>query len=299
MLVGLLGCGGPGSPGQTLRTPPPQSPPTPLDLGSPTVVAPATNGTLPGTFTLDSNGSAQPRLPTFDIRGNVGGLSIDGVPHTGVAYQAHYAFGGYDLYDVLSVASDGSDLALTWLYCVGDSLEWVYQLSYLRPMEPSRAAGSCHARPGDVQTQVQLPALLALPPPRPSGFRIVGPGINIGDGVGALVIGGRTYNAHPFATVDCTQCPGGSWYEVHLVFRRENEAGFGILYLYPAAPTEVHLSNALSFPTLERKRETYQATWSGRPLAAIQGWFSPAGEPAVTLGRPLAPLYRRAKVPAG
>jgi hypothetical protein len=307
LLVCALGCGcgdasspreqnpAGGTPSTTTTTTiPTWIPPQPLDLGSSTLVAPATNGLLPVAFTLQAEGAAPGLISDLAIRENVGELKLDSARHAAVAYQAHYRFGVYDLYDVLSVAQDGSDLAVSWLYC-RPGLEWIWEVSYRHVLAPSAASGICRSTTAGIQTQVRLPPLRALPPPRRSGFKVVGPDINVGEGVGAIRLDGLTYNVHTLATVDCTSCPGGAWYEIHCLFRRQDEAGFGIFYLYPGSPKHVDFTNALTFPTLERKSVVFQATWSGYPVAAVQGWFSLPDEPDVILGRPLPPLYERVR----
>ncbi len=281
-------CGGSGSSSiAPSPTPQPSGQPTPVDFGPSGQVAPPTDGMLPLSFTLEAQGQAPDRLADFEIRDNVGTLSLDGAPHAGVVYETHPNFGSYDVYDVLSVAQDGSNLGVSWLYCNGDALEWAWTLSYRQTPFPNRATGSCRAAQTPTQTRVRLPALSALPPARPTGFSIDGPEITLGAAVGSMRLGGQTYDIHPLGTVDCSWCPGGSWYEIHCLFRRRGEAGFGILYLFRDTPTVVTLDNALMLPTLVKPYASFEATWSGQPVAAVQGWFTPPDGPTIVLSRPL------------
>ncbi len=252
------------------------------------VVAPATSGRLSLPWRLQANGSAQQRVAAIDVRDNLAELLVDDAWHDGLAYQAHFGYAGYDLYDVLSIAKDGSNLAVSYLYCEGRSLAWVWTLSYSQPLSPSLAVpgGACQSAPSSEPFEVRLPALMALPPPRRSGFTITGPQISLMDTGGAIVIGGSTYNADVLTVVDCSSCPGGSWYEVHCLFRRAGEAGFGILYLHRGARGFVQLEYTLMLPTLSRAAQLYDATWVGAPLAAVRGWYPLPGEPGRILARP-------------
>jgi hypothetical protein len=262
----------------------------PLQIADP-VVAPATVGTLTLPWALQADGAAPPRVPVVAVRENLAELAVDGAAHLGTAYLAHFEWAGYDVYDILSVAADGSSLAVTYLYCRGDSLAWVWTLSYAQPLSvsPALTGGGCASARHTQASQVSLPPLLALPPARRSGFTIAGADLHLADAVGGIVITGDLYNVYVLTVIDCSSCPGGPWYEVLCLFRRVGEAGFGILYLYPGSPDRVTLSHVLMLPGLTPRSQSYAAKWSGTPVAAVRGWHVLPGEPLVLLSRPPAP----------
>lgn len=282
----------------TPTAPAPSASAAPVDFSGSSVVAPPTDGVLEVDFDLQVQGAAPSRLPAIAVWSNEAELVVGDRTHTGVAYQSHPDFDGYDVFDVLSIAADGSSLSLTWLYCRYEGLIWAWNVDFQHPMTATKATGSCRSSPTTVQTHVRLPPLLATPPPRPTGLEITGKHIHFADTAGTLVLSGRTYDLQAFALVDCETCPRGPWLEIHGLLRGQGEAGFGILYLYPEEhpekPGQVRLTNTLILPTLWRPDVLYEATWSGSPVNATAGTILVEGEPPTVLARPApAPLGSR------
>jgi hypothetical protein len=248
------------------------------------LVAPATDGTLALPFALDAEGSGADRLDAVSILDAAGTLALDGVTHLAVAYQDHDWEGtGYHLYDLLSVAEDGSDLAVTYLYCQEGALPYAYTESFAHPMDWETASGSCDGSAQPSTANVSFPALTVLPGAFDPGVVIDGDDVAWDGAEGHVTLGGNRRALRPFNTVDCTDCPGGPWLEVHALLDGDADACFGILYLFPDDPTFVQVSYGICLPTLERPEGTLDAAWSG----ALVGAPRPAG-----LVRPRPPLTR-------
>jgi hypothetical protein len=211
-------------------------------------------------------------------------VDLDGVTHLAVAYQDHDWEGtGYHLYDLLSVAEDGSNLAVTYLYCQEGALPYAYTESFAHPMDWETASGSCDGSAQPSTANVSFPALTVLPGAFDPGVVINGDDVAWDGAEGHVTLGGNRRALRPFNTVDCTDCPGGPWLEVHALLDGDADACFGILYLFPDDPTFVQVSYGICLPTLERPEGTLDATWSG----AMVGAPRPAG-----LVRPRPPLTR-------
>lgn len=236
------------------------------DSGGTGVVWGPTQGTLSGSFSLGGEAQGTTRLGAITLGQNMAALSLLGVPHGGVAWFDHdWADAGYHLYDLLSVAEDGSGLAVTYLYAQGDQVPYAYTESYGLPMDWEYASGSLDGVSGEVSYEVRLPALRALPPPMDAGFEISGDLTLSSDG-GSVTLNGVPRSVHPLGLVDCSDCPGGPWYEVHLVLAAD-DACFTILYLFPDEPARAQLEYGLCLPTLERVSTSLDVVWSGSPNA--------------------------------
>jgi hypothetical protein len=236
---------------------------TDSDTDADTVVAPETEGTLANTFTLDAEGAGERRLDGVTLLDSAGTLTLSGRDHLAVAYQDHdWQSAGYHLYDVLSVAEDGSNLAITYLYCQGEDMPYAYTESFSHPMDWEVSEGVCTGRAQASDATVSLPALRALPPAFDPGVRIDGDDVSWDGERGQVTLGGVERALHPFNTVDCTDCPGGPWLEVHAMLVGD-DACFGILYLFPEEPSYVQVSYTMCLPTLARPEGTLSADWTG------------------------------------
>jgi hypothetical protein len=194
---------------------------------------------------------------------------LDGVSHLAVAWQDHdWDAAGYHLYDVLSVAEDGSNLAVTFLYCRGDALPYAYTESFLHPMDYEPTSGTCAGAARASSAAVSLPALSALPAHYDPGVRIDGEDVSWDGASGRVRLAGVDRALHPFGFVDCTDCPGGPWLEVHGLLDGPDDACFGILYLFPDDPSFVQLSYTLCLPGLERPEASLEADWYASGEAA-------------------------------
>jgi hypothetical protein len=241
-----------------------------------------TSGTLAVDFTANVTGNGTTRLGAVAVTANVADYALLGVGYVGVAYQ-HHVWAGYTLYDIVSVADDGSNLAVTYLYCQGTGLPYAYTESFTLAMDYETASGSCSGTETGGTVQVDFPALAAPPTPMDTGMTISGTDIQLGASGGHLDLAGKTWELLPFNTVDCsTDCPGGSWYEIHSLLARAGEACFTILYLHLADPSTVQLTYTLCMPTLDTSDALYDAAWAGTLLAkqiATPHLWRPAAPP--------------------
>ncbi len=230
------------------------------------VVAPATDGTLDLPFALDAEGAGADRLDGVTLLDASGTLELDGVTHLAVAYQDHdWVEAGYHLYDVLSIPEDGSNLAVTYLYCQDDALPYAYTESFLHPMDWEATTGTCDGAAASSSAAVSFPALRARPAAFDPGVRIDGEEVAYDGTTGHVRLDGVDRALHPFNTVDCTDCPGGPWLEVHSLFEGDDDACFGILYLYPDDPTYVQVYYTMCLPTFARPTGALTANWTGAP----------------------------------
>lgn len=238
-----------------------------------------TSGSLAVAFEVDATGTGTIRLGQIAVGANAVATTLGGVAHVGIAYQ-HHVWAGYTLYDVVSVAADGSNLAVTYLYCQGTALPYAYTESFVHKMDWETASGTCAGTESAWDVEVSLPALAVAPAAMDSGMTIAGTGIRLDASGGQLDLAGATWDVVPFNTVDCsTVCPGGSWYELHVMLLRPAAACFTILYLHLDDPGTVQLSYTLCLPTLDTTDAVYSATWSGTLLerqSAVPPWRPPA-----------------------
>lgn len=254
------------------------APDAPGEAGPPTDIAiAATTGQAQLGFTLAASGAGQKRLDALDIAKDVGTLTLEGKAHRGIAYQMHdWGQAGYVLYDVLSIAEDGSDLAVTYLYCQDTNLPYAYTESLVHPMDWETTAGTCEGTGDAITASADLPALNVTTQPLDTGISIQGGDLQLGPAGGNVVLGGKQWQLVPFNTVDCsTDCPGGSWYEIHTLLTADQQGCFAILYLFPDSPTYVQLSYTMCLPTLERPTATYQADWTGALQPKLPPFLQP------------------------
>jgi hypothetical protein len=236
----------------------------------------ATHGAATFAIQVDSTGEGTSRLGALSVIKNKASLQLSGAGHTGIAYQSHaWGAAGYNLYDILSIAEDGSDLAITYLYCQEPALAYAYTESFVLPMDWETATGACESLAQNTQVQVDLPALMASPTPLDTGIAIQGTDISLGPTGGTIKLGGTDYALVPFSTVDCTQqCPGGSWIELHSMLMSSEQGCFAILYLWPDDATKVQVAYTLCLPSLDRPSAIYNVSWTGA-LAKIQPMMAP------------------------
>lgn len=250
----------------------------PSDSAGPVIGA--THGVATFPFQVDSTGEGKVRLEALSVVKSKGTLKLSGAGHTGIAYQSHaWGGAGYNLYDILSIADDGSDLAVTYLYCQEPALSYAYTESFQLPMSWETAAGACESLAQDTAVQVDLPALTAAPTALDTGIVIQGTDVDLGPKGGTIKLAGTDWALVPFNTVDCTQqCPGGSWIELHSMLMSGEQGCFAILYLWPDDPTKLQVAYTLCLPTLETPTAIYTVTWTGTlaKLPALPSPFRPA-----------------------
>jgi hypothetical protein len=236
----------------------------PADCSDPSAVAPATEGTFTADFLLSADGAGEDRLDAFSVAANAVALTLDGAEHRGLAYQHHdWESAGYVLFDLLTVAGDGSDLAVTYLYAQGAEVPYAYTESFTHPMDWEVTSGEVAWEPGEVPVEASIPALRAMPPGWVSGISIEGQDLWLAGSEGGIALAGEDWRLLPFAAVDCTDCPGGPWLELHALMVGECAACFGIVYLFPEDPGYAQLSYGLCLPDLTTQDDTFEVSWSG------------------------------------
>jgi hypothetical protein len=171
---------------------------------------------LETSFTVDASGSGDSRLQTVTVQDNLASLVLSGVSHRGVAYQHHdWQSTGYVLFDLLTVAEDGSNLAVTYLYGQDGQLPYAYTESFEHPMDWETTTGTVDWQETPTMVSPDIPELTGRPEPLDVGISINGDELWLEGDSGEILLEGQTYDLLPFATVDCTDCPGGPWLELH------------------------------------------------------------------------------------
>ncbi len=235
------------------------------------VVVPETHGAVQLPFSVDASGDGVARVKQIDIAANRGGYLFNDAQHVAFAYQTHsWGAAGYDLYDVVSLAKDGSDFAVSYLYCQTGSLPFVYSESFSEAMAVENASGTCVGAAQATSTQVDLPALTARPTFLQTGITVSADGLTLGQADGQVTLDGKGYDLVPFNTVDCSTCPGGPWLELHSMLLGDAEACFGIVYLFPNAPTTIQLGYVVCLPGLEQTSTTFTGSWSGALKSSLR-----------------------------
>jgi hypothetical protein len=241
-------------------------------------------------FLVDASGYGTDRLGGVEVVANLASLELSGVTHRGLAYQHHdWQSAGYVLFDLLTVAEDGSNLAVTYLYGRDGALPYAYTESFDHSMDWENTGGSVDWSETSTTVQPDMPALVARPAPLDVGIDISGDALWLEDEVGGVEIEGVSYALLPFATVDCTDCPGGPWLEIHALLEEEGQrdtsalACFGIVYLFQNQPDYAQLSYGLCLPDLSTPEGDFEVSWSGG-LSTVRSRAHRAGGPPV--GRP-------------
>jgi hypothetical protein len=222
------------------------------------------------SFSLNATGEGALKVKSLSIDTNLGSLSLSGAPHTGVAFESHaWTDAGWDIYDVLSIADDGSNLAVTFLYCQGTALTHFYVESFTDKIQVETATGTCEVAQQETAVKVSLPALKALPAALDTGITIDGTDIHLDAAGGTVTLGSQSWQLVPFNTVDCTQCPGGPWFEIHSMLLGDQQGCFTILYLYPDDKTKLQAAYTMCLPSLDRPTAWFDVSWDGVPVQSL------------------------------
>lgn len=205
-------------------------------------------------------------LAALNVEDGSATATFASLPHRGFAFAVHdWEAAGYVLHDVLTVAEDGTDLAVTFAYCQEERAVWVYTESLRGALDDEPLDGPCTVDSGEAPVAVDLPALTVLPEPLSTGLRVEGDLISLDDTGGTARLAGAEREIFPFEIVDCTDCPGGPWLEVHALWLAPGDACFAILYLYPERPTVAEVHHGACMPSLVPATATYEVTWSETP----------------------------------
>ncbi|MFH1463600.1 MAG: hypothetical protein ABIO70_04365 [Pseudomonadota bacterium] len=228
------------------------------------LVAPAAEGRFFADGLLSDQGVGEGRLQAFEVSAGAASLTLAGVAHRGLLYADHdWQAAGYHLFDLLTVAEDGGDLGVTYLYAQGDDIPYAYTESYTHLLDWESTSGEATWQEGETPVEVVVPALRAAPAPWESGLSIQGDDLWLAGAEGGITVDGTPWALHPFSSVDCGDCPGGPWLEVHSLLVGACEACFGIVYLFPDDPGYAQLSWGLCLPSLTPLEASFDVSWSG------------------------------------
>lgn len=165
---------------------------------------------------------------------------------------------GRDLTVFHVVAPATDDLNVIYVYCAGDTLQWVWHESYTAGLSYAAARGSVQFDGTMINALPALEPLVSAPSTADcvEGLQIIGTGIDYRDGVGSIVIDGKLHALYPFELVDCSECGGtdeGGWHEVHAITTgRGSGLVFIILYMFADAPGTIDLIYHVRFDPFRR-----------------------------------------------
>lgn len=239
-------------------------------------IAPATDRTFTVRgVSVDVDGQGSSKVDGVTLARDSGSARFLGANYRTVAYVAQPSWGGYDLFDALAVREDGGDIALLYLYCSpagspSEGLSSIYYEAFETPMRDEQASGSCAFSLSDASVRASFPAITTVPSAgKVTSFALTGDATLDSSGVGSLQgRDGVTRTFTPFQIVDCTDCPGGPWYELHSIFdSRPDDACFGIVYLFPNDRQRMSLQYSLCFPSMASIDAELRGSWSGGPAA--------------------------------
>ena len=245
------------------------------DLGdSPEIEEDGPSFDLVNPFTVDVVGNGSIRMADVVLVSGSGSLGlVPGGAVPALAYEmTDWAEYGYTLFHL--VAPEADTLNVSYLYCTGSGLAWIWHEDFDLSMDVESATGTCDF--SAVSTVVPDPDLLDLVA-RPTaaqivtGFTIDGAQISFSTGPGTIVIDGDTYGLYPFEVVDCTTAcsadPADGWWELHSILT--DGAGspcFGIIYLMVANPSGAFLGYPVCLDPVSRlDGPTYTAAWTAPP----------------------------------
>lgn len=235
----------------------------------------------------------------FNGVGDIGNLEILGRPHKGILYASH-AWSCHTIHDIVSVSEDGSSLALTYVYSNPETnvVNYAYvESTSLGRIEGVQARGQiqpsdkCHG----ADTPPSLPVWKGQPKPRKLGLKINGEELQIHpNGKGQVVMNRQNlqqpFDVTVFSVVDCSNCPAskyagktydhhtGGWLELHILLESkknyQNDACFGIAYLFHKDPSSVEVHFGVCWPKLDSlPSKSFRSTWvrtgTGPPLGLV------------------------------
>ncbi len=226
-----------------------------------------TDGVLDVPFRITAIGAGTDQIGAVDIGFNAGTIQIAGRTLDAVAYVNPPPFPGWDLYQVLAVATDA--LYVLWLYCNSSTsaLEWIYwEGTDSYPLVAEPATGTCNGSVLATSTPVLLPALALPMPDLVQGFTITGAELSFDGTPGFLTEPTGDVTFLPFELVDCTiDCGVPGWWELHAVLwdSAAERVGFGIVYLL-SSPPPIGISYEIWLPDLYAPEGFRQldATWT-------------------------------------
>jgi len=239
-----------------------------ISWGEAQIHVPPTDGTISVDFTMISaSGKGKHMVGNFELKNGIGTLEFNNKSYDVVCYTYQdWIAAGYFLYDLIGVATDGSEVGVFYIYANLSSItiDYIYYESYDVLMNGETATGLVDFKNESSKIDVVLPGLNTLPTPLKTGLTIQGPQITLQYNQGSLTCENNTYNIIIFNVVNCGDCGGGGWYELHCMFvPNDKEACFGILYLTFDDHNTVTLTYTFCLPNLASPNCGFDAVWSG------------------------------------
>lgn len=250
----LSGCGGSSDGNGSAPNPNPETVPETVSVTVPAVNAEARGSSRVNGIAL-SNG-----IGTFEINGQ----SVPSIAY----YKTEWPEIDYTIFHIASPQE--STLNIEYIYCRGNSIEWIWHEDYHVPLEAEQASGEFQSNGTYTASNPDL-IRLKSPPPAESlvaGVDIDGQSISYhGDGPGWIKIDNNRYDLYPFEYVDCSECNSSSdngWLELHSIISDSYARFcFGILYLRPESKSNVSLSYIICFDPVETVSPQYfDAQWT-------------------------------------
>lgn len=236
---------------------------------APDATAPETwSGSYTAGFGATLQGSGTGKVGAIHITANSGTVVVQNQTVQMIATERiewDTPQGHYTLIQLLGPTPQG--FVVTYVYCLGAELNYVYAESFTLPMTGYAASGTCTLSAQPTLVQPSLPAMSTLPPP-PSPLNTVdlqGPKVDITNGTGTLTLD-QSYDVTMFGYVDCLTCPsadGNGWYEFHSILHDSfpSQVCFGILYFFPHSQA-LQLSWSFCFPNFVPLPSTLLSTAS-------------------------------------
>jgi hypothetical protein len=200
----------------------------------------------------------------MNLRDNVGTIEIDGESRPALSYSRTSDIQDCTSFQVMAVSPD--DVSLLWICCrdglvrhvwiedvAGGELDWEW------------AYGTCSTSDGPHSEAIAFPSVAFKPADPVIGFSIVGPAIALDrNGVGSIHVDSRTFELVPFTAVDCSECGGTGWRELHAAMIDWSARSLCTAIIYLDDPTFVSIGYALCLPELDNPfvATQFSASWS-------------------------------------
>jgi hypothetical protein len=229
------------------------------------VAFPATDASISLDFDFSVTGSGSDLIGDIDISGSQGTIAIGGHKLDTIVYaNIPWEEAGRNLYQ--GVAFSDTDLFVYWFYCSAGSNS-LYRIYYESTdnygMAQESASGTCDLKDRASQPSFSLTKRNIGISRLAQGYTITGDDISLSSGQpGTLTYFDTDFTLYPFQDVDCSDCSGGPWWELHSITydAAGKTACFTILYLY-ADSDSVFSGYSICFPDLNDINATLSGTW--------------------------------------
>lgn len=231
-----------------------------------TVVFPATNLSISLDFDFSVTGSGSSLIGDINISNSQGTIDINNQTLNVIVYvSVPWEEAARNLYQ--GIAFSDTDLFVFWFYCSADSNS-LYKIYYESTdnyeMAQEAASGTCEPKASASQPSFSLTERNIGINRLVSGYTITGTDISLSSGqAGTLTYDNTAFVFYPFQDVDCSDCSGGPWRELHSIAydAAGQTACFTILYLFTDSDS-VFSSYSICFPELNNINAVFPGTWA-------------------------------------